>query len=208
MNLENKNKKIMIFLILVIIIFTCFFSIKILIKIKNSIEIEKVLEQSIENTNWPKDVPIIQNKNINISTVGEKYWEIKIKEYVSYEDFKTYLIELYNNGFEPIKEMGSDNPKRLSTNAPTEKGFVLIWCAKSEEYNVEAYWFNTDFENAEIQGMDNYCVNILLSSNSSMDSDINSENSKGDNFSSGDYISGASLNVDVISGDNIVTSGD
>ena len=69
MNLANKNRNVMIFLILVIIIFTCFLSIKVLIKIKNNMDIEDVLTQCIRNTNWPEDVPVIPSKYVNINKI-------------------------------------------------------------------------------------------------------------------------------------------
>lgn len=208
MSLNNKNKKVTIFLILVIIIFTCFFSIKILTKIKNNMEIEDVLIKNISDTNWPKEVPIIQSKFVNITKTSDKAWAINIKEFISYEAFKAYLVELYSEGFEPIEEMGSDNPKRLSTNPPTEDDFVLIWCGKSEQYNIEAYWFNKSSENSSEQEVEMDCVTILLYSNSSMNVKLDEEISKEQNNSSGDYHSGDILEIDEISGDKVLHSGE
>ena len=197
MNFKNKSKSIMIFSILVIIIFTCFFSIKILLKIKNDMEIENVLLENISNTDWPKEIPIIQSKFLNITKTSGSAWEINIQEYVSYEQFKAYLIELYDYGFAPIKELGSDNPKRLSTNEPTEDGFVLIWSGKSEDYNVEAYWNNNS------QSMEGDCVSIFLFKNSSKKLDNELEIKEDENVFSGDSFSGESFNINSISGDDV-----
>ena len=204
MDLKNKNRNVTIFLILVIIIFTCFFSIKILTNIKKNLEIENILTQNISNTNWPKDVPIIQSKFINITKLTEKSWEISIKEEISYEDFKAYLIELFSEGFEPILEMGSDNPKRLSSNEPTEDDFVLLWCGKSEDYSVEAYWTNnnTHYNSGDEEYIED-CVTILLYANSTTDRELEEALPQNESIVSGDLISG-----DEISGDSIIVSGD
>lgn len=203
MNLRDKNRNVTIFLILVIIIFTCFFSIKILTNIKRNLEIENILTQNISSTNWPKDVPIIQSKFINITKLSEKSWEISIKEKISYEEFKAYLIELFSEGFEPVLEMGSDNPKRLSSNEPTEDGFVLLWCGKSEEYSIEAYWTNNNhYRSGDEEYIEN-CVSILLYANSTDDTDLETDFPQNEGVVSGDLSSS-----DEISGDIMMSSGD
>ena len=207
MNLKNKNKSIAIFLILVIIIFTCFFSIKILTEIKTNMEIENVLTQNITNANWPESVPIIQSKFVNVTKVSEKSWEINIKEYISYEDFKAYLIELYTQGFEPIKEMGSDNPKRLNSNIPNEEDIVLIWCGKNTEYSIEASWYNKNYDTHN-EDFERDCVTILLYANSLTNLDIETEINKNENILSGDSVSGEIFESGEFSGDNILISGD
>lgn len=210
MSLKNKNKNVVIFLVLVIIIATCFFSIKILNSIKKQLEIDNALTSSISSSDWPLEVPMIKSKYVNVIKSNEKSWEISIKEKISYEEFKTYLIELFSAGFEPITELGSDNPKRLSSNEPTEEGFVLLWCGESDKYSIEAYWTNS---NQYISGEEVYiedCVNILLyanfETNTNIDIDANISQS-GDIFS-GDLGSGELLQVDVVSGESILNSGE
>lgn len=208
MVLNDKKRKVTIFLILIIIIFTCFFSIKILTKIKSNVEIQSVLEQNISKSNWPIEVPIIQNKFVNITSVSKKSWEISIKEFISYEEFKAYLIELYSEGFEPIEEMDSNNPKRLSANPPTEEDFVLLWCGKNEKYNIEAYWRNTNYENHDEQEVKNDCVTVLLYENSSANVDFENETQKNENINLDNSFSSENLENNEFSGDDIISSGD
>lgn len=201
MNLKNKN--VTIFLILVIVICTCFFSIKILSEIKMNMEINDVLTQNIENTNWPKSVPIIQSKFINITKLNDKSWELNIKEYISYNEFREYLIDLYSEGFEPIKELGSDNPKRLSTNEPTEENFVLLWSGKNENYNVEAYWNNIEGSEVERDS-----VTILLYDNLAVTPDLGVDVENEVKLDSGDLISGEILKSGELYENTLLNSGE
>lgn len=207
MDFKNKNRSIIIFLILVIIIFACFFSIKILNGIKKNLEIENALNINISNSNWPSGVPIIKSKYINITQLNENAWELSIKEKISYEEFKTYLIELFSEGFEPITELGSDNPKRLSTNEPTEDDFVLLWCGENDKYSIEAYWRNN---NQYTSGEEVYIedsVTILLFAKFDTITNV-MDSSQNENFVSGDLNSGDVIQIEESSGDNTTDSGD
>jgi hypothetical protein len=165
------------------------------------------LNVNISNSNWPSGVPIIKSKYINITQLNENAWELSIKEKISYEEFKTYLVELFSEGFEPITELGSDNPKRLSTNEPTEDDFVLLWCGENDKYSIEAYWRNN---NQYTSGEEVYIedsVTILLFAKFDTSTNV-VDSSQNENFVSGDLNSGDVIQIEESSGDSTTDSGD
>lgn len=166
MNLKNKNTQVTLFLILVIIIVTCFACIKILAAIKENIEIENVLAENISNTQWPAEIPIIKTKYFSIERVGDSSWNVNIQEYIDYADFREYLIELYAEGFMPLTEFGSQNPKLLSINEPTGDDAFVTWIGEKGKYTVEVYWDNTMMYLNSDQTQDYFeQMNIVLYSN-------------------------------------------
>ncbi len=174
MNLKDKRTQVTLFLILVIIIVTCFVSIKILTLIKENIEFENILTENISKTQWPAEVPIIKTMNFEVTKVADESWVVNVNEYISYEALRDYLIELYSEGFQPLNEFGSYNPKLLSINEPTGENAFLSWIGKNENYTVEVFWDNTmlylysDSE-LDVNGFDQFT--ILLYSNDANDSD-------------------------------------
>ena len=197
MNLNNKNKQIIFFLSIVIVISCTLLGVILFKKVQMNLELSAKVEESIIETGWPEEVPIIKSDSINITKQDEGSWSITINKPVSYDDFRNYLLDLYDEGFKPISEMGAKSPKLLAMVEPQEEGFVLVWAGRSSEYTVEAFWKKGTTTNVSDEITEDDYVTILLYSSTD----------KEDNFEKNDIYEDDTENADT-SGDITLDSGD
>lgn len=204
MDLNNKNKKVISFLCLVVVSSCALLGIILLKDIKNNIEITAKVEQSIIEAGWPQEVPIINSEFIKIDEQSSGSWSINFNKPVSYDVFREYLIDLYAEGFKPISEFGSKNPKLLSLEEPTEDGFILFWSGQNSKYTIETYWQKIDDTNDSSEITEDDYLTILLYSN--FVDDIYQENFEDENISGDNTLN--SGDDSIFSGDKVITSGE
>ena len=200
MNIDEKRRKVIIFLVLVIIIAISLLSIIGLKGFKSNLEMRNIMEQNISASGWPVDVPIIKSEILSISKVDSMSWAIHISKPISYSIFREYLIELYNEGFKPIHELGAESPKLLSHEIPDEEDFLLFWAGMSDNYTIEAFWQENVYQNESGESADDDYVTIFLYSNLD-DVKIHDDNND-NNMVDEEVVSGDDLNENVnLSGD-------
>lgn len=203
MNVNNKS--LLKFLVATVLIVTALLVVIIVNQVKSSGNIQTLIEKNITETNWPVEVPIIKKDNINIvknvasGDSNKISWSIEMHDGVSYVDFRDYLIELEEAGFEPVKALGSKSPKLLVTNPIIEEDFYLFWYGDFKEYRIEVYWANLMGYAPEELGPLDYNFTISLSKGIYK----NESNDSGDLNPSGDVVGEI-----IVSGDSIAASGD
>lgn len=134
-----KRLKIIFFLLIIVII--CFIGIIFLTGERN-VEIEdQIFENAIRGTMWPSgDIPLISKEGLKVEDFGEYTCQASIASGVTYEEFREYLIELYEIGFKPVSEFGSQNPKRLVNSIEDTDITELTWIAEMGNYSVTVLW--------------------------------------------------------------------
>lgn len=213
MSVNVDNKSLLKFLVAIVLIVLALLVLIIVKQVETSGNIKTLIEENIAKTNWPVEIPIIKKNDIKIvknvvsGDSNKVSWVIEMHDGVSYVDFRDYLIELEEAGFEPVKSLGSKSPRLLVTNPIIDEDFYLFWYGDFKEYRIEVYWANLmGYEPEELGPLD-YNFTISLSKgiynnepNDSGDSEIIES---GDFNSSGDVVSET-----IFSGDPIATSGD
>ena len=208
----NKSSLLKI-LVAIVLIITAVLVLIIVGLVKNSSNVQTLIEENIAKTNWPSEVPIIKKSNINItknvaSGDSDKVsWRIEMHDGVSYTDFRDYLIELEEAGFEPVKSLGSKSPRLLVTNPIIEEDFYLFWYGDFKEYRIEVYWANLMGYKPEELGPLDYSFTIYLSKGIYKNESANSGDVEALESGDLDY-SGDMVDEKILSGDYIEISGD
>ena len=211
MNVNSKS--LLKFLVAIVLIVVTLLVLIIVKQIETSNNVKNLIEKNIAETNWPVEIPIIKNDNVNVVknvTSGDQSkisWKIQLKDGVSYVDFRDYLIELEEVGFEPVEYLGSKSPRLLVTNPIIDEDFYLLWSGNFKEYRIEVYWANLmGIDPDELDPLE-YSFTISLSKGFYNNPTVNSGDSEildsGDLISSGDMI-----DETIISGDSLDASGD
>ena len=63
-------------------------------------------------------------------------YNVNCENEVTYDELRSYLIELYNAGFEPVKEFGCQNPNNLKTSIEGVKLKEILWIGEKDNYTV------------------------------------------------------------------------
>ena len=142
MKINVNDTKLLRYLVAVVVIVVALLVVILMNYSKTSSDINNLIQENIASTNWPEEVPIIKRSDVKVDKyVSEKdsnkiSWTIRMKNGVSYTEFRDYLLELEEAGFEPVKELGSKSPRLLIT-APLidDEEFYLFW------YMQVCYWF-------------------------------------------------------------------
>ena len=218
MKINVNDTKLLRYLVAVVVIVVALLVVILMNYSKTSSDINNLIQENIASTNWPEEVPIIKRSDVKVDKyVSEKdsnkiSWTIRMKNGVSYTEFRDYLLELEEAGFEPVKELGSKSPRLLIT-APLidDEEFYLFWYGDLNEYRVEVFW--QDLKGAVLTEDDylEYCFTITLYKNmNSLVSGDSTEIISGDSDVDESLISGDVSGdiIEPVSGDIIDDSGD
>ena len=150
---------ILVVIITLILLFLIFFKL---------LQVSNDFDNKIASSGWPAEIPILKNESMEIveyDNFNEQNcisWTNLIRDGLSYDEFRKYLLKLDDIGFEPIKEKGSKSPKLLNMNPIIDEDFIVIWYGQMDDYYVEAYWQYVNYENSESDNI-KYVSRILLS---------------------------------------------
>lgn len=140
--MNSEKKKVIIFEVLLFVVFVIIVLLLFIISIKNANAKTSIIQEIVENTSWPiEEVPMIANKNVTIEIDSEIRNEGIAKSGVSYEEFRAYLVELYEQGYKPVEDFfDSQNPNFLVTSLDGTEVTAISWMGENEEYQVNVSW--------------------------------------------------------------------
>lgn len=137
--IDKKYVKLLGFLL--IFVFFLILALNILYLVRDKMAKNEIITSTIDGKNWPiDDVPILAKDGINISGDLENMYNVSCENEVTYGELRDYLIELYNAGFEPVKELGCENPNNLKTSIEAVKLKELLWIGEKNNYTVNILW--------------------------------------------------------------------
>lgn len=139
MNIEVRKLKVILILLIVVII--SLLSILVLLSQKQNSEYMQLATKAVEGTKWPlEEVPLLVKEGITVKDLGEYTCQANVESGVTYEEVREYLIELYDDGFDPNSDYGSDNPKRLISSIEGTDITEITWIAQKDNYYVTVLW--------------------------------------------------------------------
>ena len=137
--IDKKYVKLLGFLI--ILIFFLILTLNLLYLVRGRVARNSIINSTIDGKNWPiEDVPILVKDGINISGDLKNMYNVNCENEVTYDELRSYLIELYNAGFEPVKEFGCQNPNNLKTSIEGVKLKEILWIGEKDNYTVNILW--------------------------------------------------------------------
>lgn len=140
-----SKKQIKILGLLIVFLFCMLLALKILKTMKVKLMQDEIINSAIDGTNWPiNEVPLLIKDGISVSGDLENIYNVRCSSKISYDDIKKYLIELYDVGFKPLKEFGSQNPNYLSDNIDNLDQKELLWIAEKDNYTITVLWSDVD----------------------------------------------------------------
>ncbi len=137
--IDKKYVKLLGFLI--ILVFFLILTLNLLYLVRGRVARNSIINSTIDGKNWPiEDVPILVKDGINISGDLKNMYNVNCENEVTYDELRSYLIQLYNAGFEPVKEFGCQNPNNLKTSIEGVKLKEILWIGEKDNYTVNILW--------------------------------------------------------------------
>lgn len=137
--IDKKYVKLLGFLI--ILVFFLILTLNLLYLMRGKVARNSIINSTIDGKNWPiEDVPILVKDGINISGDLKNMYNVNYENEVTYDELRSYLIQLYNAGFEPVKEFGCQNPNNLKTSIEGVKLKEILWIGEKDNYTVNILW--------------------------------------------------------------------
>ena len=95
----------------------------------------------IEESGWPvQEIPVLYKPNLNVRRYSKTLQIQEISEGVSFEEFKAYLFELADSGFEADASMGCKHPSMINGSLNSENTDEFTWLAVGNGYYITAIW--------------------------------------------------------------------
>lgn len=193
--MDIKRVKIILALIIIIAI-AC---VAIVIVNSKRVDLEKrtiILEKTNNGASWPiNEVSIPARKDLVVRKVDDQLSQMELTKEVNYDDFREYVILLYEDGFEPITELGSQNPRNLRTSIDTLENKQISWYGQKDNYQIEVNWAAKGEVDGNGQPYDYYLQVFLYDKTIDMNAELSGESLIEDIESSGE--------VTIISGDEM-----
>ena len=174
--MDLKKLKIILFLLVVVII--CFIGIIFISSKRNLQSSNSIFAKAVEGTKWPSgDIPLISKEGLYVEDFGEYTCQATIDSGVTYEEFRKYLIELYELGFRSTEEYGTENPNRLVESVIGTGITELTWIAEKDNYFITVLWAQEGAVNEfDIPYEYNFDMNLFINPSDSLLNSNNTEN--------------------------------
>ncbi|MBR3888806.1 MAG: hypothetical protein IKJ32_06870 [Clostridia bacterium] len=136
----NNKRMLIVAGILIAIIIVCAL-ILANVYVEESRKIPEEQRAKIEVSGWPmEEVPVLIRENMEMIKFGDELAIERIDSGVKFTDFKSYLHELADAGFEADSFYGCKHPDMISSNFNDETATEFTWIAESKDYKVIAIW--------------------------------------------------------------------
>jgi hypothetical protein len=137
--MNNKRMFVVAGILLAIIIVCVVILANVYVEESRKIPEEK--RAMIEYSGWPmQEVPLMINEDLQMIKFGDEMAIQQIDSGVQFSEFKSYLHELADAGFEADSFYGCKHPDMISSQFNDETATEFTWIAESKDYKVIAIW--------------------------------------------------------------------
>lgn len=138
--MSNNKRMFIVAGVLLIIIIVCLVILSN-VYIEESRKISEEQRAQIEASGWPmQEVPLLLRENLEMIKFGDELAIQQIDSGVSFTDFKDYLYELSDAGFEADSFYGCKHPNMINSQLTDESATTFTWIANSENHKIIAIW--------------------------------------------------------------------
>ncbi len=113
--------------------------------VEREAEIPEDVRAMIETSEWPiQQIPVLNKPNLKVKKYNQNIQMQEIDKGVTFDEYKAYLFELADAGFEADTSMGCKHPSMINSNMTEENTDEFTWLAVGNGYYITVAWVKED----------------------------------------------------------------